>query len=160
MFEHQFDMIFSNFGGLNCINIRNLKHFFHTTDLILKENGTLALVLMPKKCLWERFYFSSKGNIKKAFRRNTSTSVSAHVDGTIVPTWYYNPKQIIEMTKDKYTVEMVKPIGFMIPPSYLEPFFKNKGRILSFLGWLDQKLTYFSWLSPYADHFIIILKKK
>jgi len=159
-FEHPFDMIFSNFGGLNCINAKDLAHFFDTSHSLLNEKGILTAVLMPKKCLWERLYFISKGQFKKAFRRNTTISISANVDGAAVKTWYFNPKEVLKMTTERFTLETCKPIGFMVPPSYLEPFFRNKGRMLSFLGWLDRNLTYFNWLSSYADHFILILRKK
>ena len=37
----------------------------------LANIGKIVLVVMPKHCLWERFYFTLKGYLKKANRRNT-----------------------------------------------------------------------------------------
>lgn len=159
-FDNNFDLVFSNFGGLNCIDAKDLGRFIKTTASILNKGGRLIMVLMPKKTIWERFYFSLKGNFKEAFRRNTYSSVPANVDGTTVYTWYYNPSDIVKITSEQFNTELIRPIGFMVPPSYLQPFFTNKKRILGFLGWMDKKLTYFRGLSAYADHFIIVLKKK
>lgn len=44
----QFDVIFSNFGGLNCLTTQELHRFFLKTHEILSEKGHLVLVIMPK----------------------------------------------------------------------------------------------------------------
>ena len=159
--NHTFDILFSNFGGLNCVNEQELTTFFKEASTILKPKGLAIVVLMSKTCLWERLYFSLKGNRKKASRRNTTDPISVEVDGSLVNTWYYNPKDILDFSNPWFSLQKVRPVGFTIPPSYLQPYFENKKTILKFLGWLEQKLMYFSWLSPYADQiYIAILEKK
>ena len=155
----EYDLLFSNFGGLNCLSPEELSLFFKTAPNFLKEKGKMVLVLMPKNTIWEQLYFIFKFNLNKAFRRKEKF-VLANVDGENVPTYYYNPKDIVNLAKTKFNLVECNPIGFFIPPSYLEPFFKNKKGFLKLLRKLEMWIQNFSFLSKYADHYIIILQKK
>jgi ubiquinone/menaquinone biosynthesis C-methylase UbiE len=157
--DKKFDSIFSNFGGLNCLTVDELTIFFKNSTSILSEKGKLILVIMPKNTLWEKIYFILKRKFKSSFRR-TKKIAFANVDGTSVPTYYYNPKDIVNLTNANFDCLEVKPIGFFIPPSYLEPFFKNKKGLLQFLYTLETKIKNWSFLSKYADHYLIVLQKK
>ncbi|AXG69450.1 magnesium-protoporphyrin O-methyltransferase [Kordia sp. SMS9] len=158
-FNKKFDFIFSDFGGINCLSYEQLQTFFKTANDLLLPNGKIAIVLMPKNCLWERFYFTLKGDKKKANRRNTTESIVANVDGVGVNTWYYNPQDVSAAANTFFTTKKVKPIGVTIPPSYLEQSFVAKFPILNIFKGLDSVLTAAS-LAKYADHFLIILEKK
>jgi len=158
-FDTQFDFIFSNFGGLNCLSKNQLESFFKKSTYLLKPSGKMTLIIMPKNCLWERLYFSLKGNFKNAKRRQTNKSVIANVEGFAVKTWYYNPEDIKILTSTFYNIKKIKPIGLTIPPSYLENSFLSKRPILSILKGLDSVITGSFW-AKYADHFLIELQKK
>ncbi len=157
-FIEKFDLIFSNFGGFNCLSRNEIASFFSISENLLNLNGKMALVIMSKHCWWERFYFSIKGDFKKAKRRNTNNFVYANVEGVQVPTWYYNPEEIENLANNIYTKTIIKPIGIAIPPSYLEPFFKNKKWWLKLLIWKEKWLSNSFW-AKYADHFLIIFQK-
>ena len=60
-FEEQFDLVFSNFGGLNCINKHELETLFLHLIPLLKPGGRFIGVVMPRYCLWEIIYFAYKG---------------------------------------------------------------------------------------------------
>ena len=157
--SEKFDLIFSNFGGLNCLSEMELRFFFKNAANLLTENGLLILVIMPRNTLWEHLYFCLKGKFQTAFRRHRE-SVIANVDGEKVTTYYYNPKEILPLAERYFKFEQQNPIGFFVPPSYLEPFFKNKPRWAKFLAGLEQKITRFSFLAKYADHYLIAFNKK
>jgi ubiquinone/menaquinone biosynthesis C-methylase UbiE len=154
-----FDMLFSNFGGLNCLTKKELALFFNSAAKILAEKGKMSLVIMPKNTIWEQFYFVLKLDFKAAFRRKKEVAF-ANVDGEKVATYYYNPKDIVTLSETNFEFLEVKPIGFFIPPSYLEPFFKNKKSVLKGLTFLENKIKNRSFLSKYADHYIITLQKR
>ncbi|WP_299211997.1 class I SAM-dependent methyltransferase [uncultured Aquimarina sp.] len=158
--EHSFDLIFSDFGGLNCLSPNQLRHFFIAAEKKLKPNGSIIGVIMPKQCLMENIYFMMKGKFKQAFRRNTSNVVIANVDGGEVNTWYYNPKDIKKASTKLFNTNKLKPIGLWIPPSYLESFFRNKLGVLKILSSLDMLFRRFTFLSKYSDHYLISLVKK
>ncbi|MDF2431216.1 MAG: hypothetical protein JWP44_847, partial [Mucilaginibacter sp.] len=89
-----FDHIFSNFAGLNCTD--ELDKVLASFSDLLKLNGTVTLVILPKFCLWETALIF-KGKFRTAFRRFFSSKGSkAHIEGAWFKCWYYNPSYIIE----------------------------------------------------------------
>lgn len=157
--DEKYDLIFSNFGGLNCLSTKELSQFYVDSLKLLKDNGRVINVMMPKCCIWDNIYLLYKIRWKSLFRRNTNKGVTVKVNGLNVQTWYYNPKEIISLTKGLFDTESTYPVGLFIPPSFLESFFSKKRRILQLLAWLDSRFK-LSILSKYADHFIITLKAK
>jgi len=154
-----FDCVFSNFGGLNCLSKTVVGTFFKNASALVPKNGVLFLVIMPKNTLWETFYFLTKGNLKEAFRRFKGPAI-ANVDGEKVTTYYYNPKEIVTLASPYFKLKQIHPIGFFVPPSYLEPFFKNKPKWISKLNQLEAKITNSRFLAQYADHYIITFEKR
>ena len=157
--DKQFDVIFSNFGGLNCINPTELEKLFQSATKLLKPNGRLIMVFMPKHCIWEQLYFFIKGDFQKSSRRNTKEELLVHVEGLHVPTWYYNPKNIKDCMETSYEVTKLVPVGIAIPPSYLEHSVLTKFPIWPVLKHFENILSY-GFLAKYADHFLIELTKK
>jgi cyclopropane fatty-acyl-phospholipid synthase-like methyltransferase len=158
-FKTNFDFIFSNFGGFNCLSKNEMDRFFKTATKLLNPKGKIVLVVMPKDCLWEQLYFTMKGHFKTAKRRKTKESVIANVDGVNVKTWYYNPEEIVLFTKAYFITNKIKPIGLTIPPSYLENSFLAKKPFISIFKSIDNIITGSFW-AKYADHFLIELTKK
>jgi ubiquinone/menaquinone biosynthesis C-methylase UbiE len=154
-----FDLILSNFGGLNCLSKPELEKFLEDSPALLSEKGKLVLVIMPKNTLWEQGYFLTKAQFSNIFRRKKA-SVVAHIDGEKVISYYYNPKDIVNLANLNFETIAVKPIGFFVPPSYLDRFFRNKKVLLWFLNTLERGIKNRSFLSRYADHYIIVLQKR
>lgn len=153
-----FDVVFSNFGGLNCITKTQLNKFFTDAEKILNPNGKIILVVMPSFCVWETNYFLAKLNFKQAFRRLKKKGANAKVGNSIVKTYYFGPKKIKRIA-NHFTHEATHPVGFFIPPSYLESFFKNRKRWLNQLWKWEKKISNKSFLAPISDHYFISLKK-
>lgn len=158
LFDKKFDLIFSNFGGMNCIPPDALKSLFGKIPSMLNPGGRLIAVLMPKHCLWESFYFLVKLQFPKVFRRWLRNNMKAIIGGIEVNTWYYNPSQIEKWQSPTFRVAACRPIGFALPPSYLEKYFANRSKILIQLYGIERKLRSLSFLSKFADHYIIDLK--
>ncbi len=157
--DKKFDIIFSNFGGLNCLNETDLKQFAKNSADLTSAQADLIFIIMGTNCLIEKLYFLLKGNKKKAYRRQQKNGVETNINNQLFTTYYYSPKQITEIFKTHYTVQTVKPIGLFIPPSYLEPLIKKHTILFKFLVILDGVFSKFSMLSNNADHYIIHLKK-
>jgi len=158
-FEKQFDIVFSNFGGLNCLSFNNLSNLLHTVSELLKPKGKFIMVLMPKNCLWEQLYFSLKGNFKKSKRRNTEEALLVNVDGIQVPTWYYNPKDVEKMLTNNFAVTNCVPVGITVPPSYLETSIATQFPIWNVLKTTENIISN-AVFTKYADHFLIELTKQ
>ncbi len=155
----EYDLIFSNFGGLNCLNEQDLKSFFRNAANRLSDHGRLTLVIMGKKTIWDRLYLVLKGKVKERNRRNTSESVQIYVSGTSVSTWYYSPLEVIKIAGESFECKARHPIGLFVPPSYLAPFFERRRRSFKALTFFDRIFTNKHW-SNYADHYLIVLSKR
>lgn len=155
----QSDAIFSNFGGLNCLSPEELKSFLKDVSELQQTGNYLVITIMGKKCLWDRFYLFLKGRVRERNRRNTDDPVLVNVSDKEVPTWYYSPREVISITRSAYETVSVRPIGLFVPPSYLASAFENRKRIFHLLRWFDSILS-FRMLSNYADHYLMILKRR
>lgn len=156
--KEPFDLIFSNFGGLNCLDPKAFSPFLKDAKKRLAPNGAIIMVIMPKNCIWDNKYHLLKGNWSYIGRRNTSEKVLVNVHNEKIETWYYNPKDILKLSTNKWQTVKYFPIGFFVPPSFMETFFKNKKVILKGLGWLDTCVSKVSFLARFSDHYIIHLK--
>ncbi len=83
--EKKYDLVFSNFGGFNCISEERLKQLNSELYEMLKPEGKLIIVLMSKWSLVEFIYFSLRLNLKKAFRRIRGKSYFKKL-----PIYYYS----------------------------------------------------------------------
>lgn len=63
--KEKFDLVFSNFGGLNCLIESELCSLFQAVKVILKPRGRFVGVVMPGYCLWKFFISHLKDNGKK-----------------------------------------------------------------------------------------------
>lgn len=153
----KFNLIFSDFGGLNCLSPEQLKTLSTDLSKMLLPNGKLVFVIMGRKCRWERFYFKRKGEIEKANRRLKTDSVMAEINGASFPVWYYSPEEFANYFSASFSLITTKPIGLFLPPSYLDSWFKNKKLLLSLLGFCEKLFSFSTW-SDKADHYLIEMK--
>ncbi len=154
-----YDLIFSNFGGWNCLDALEILKLSVKCNAILNPGGRVIAVIMGRKCIWERWYFKRKGNIEASKRRQSEGPVIAALgNNSFVETWYYSPSEIEALFPD-FKVTMKKPVGLFIPPSYLNPFFRNKKWLLTTLVILEIIFGLANF-SNYADHYMIALEKR
>lgn len=153
-----YDLIFSNFAGLNCTG--ELGQVLRSFSSLLNPGGIVTLVILPKFCLWETMMLA-KGEFKTAFRRFFSRNgVTANVEGEQFTCWYYNPSFVIRNMKDEFELLSVEGLCTMVPPSYLENF-PNKRPVL--FKWLKGKED--KWKSKWpwrniGDYYIISFRRK
>jgi ubiquinone/menaquinone biosynthesis C-methylase UbiE len=159
-FDKKFDLIFSNFGGLNCVDERVHGRLSNEFKLLLNTNGKIILVLMPRFCFWESFYFLTKLKLNETLRRMRTGYTMAKVGGADVKTFYYSPSNIAKKFSNNFIVKKIIPIGFFIPPTYLDSFFTKKKKTLNILTGLETKSSKVPFLSNAADHFLIDMELK
>ena len=118
-----YDLIFSNFAGLNCTP--ELGKVFDSFSFLLKPGGFVTLVVLPKFCLWE-FLLLFKGKFRTAFRRFSGKRGSnAKVEGQPFHCWYYNPSFIKKRMRQQYSLVKQEGLCTLVPPSYMEDLQKN-----------------------------------
>ena len=153
-----YDMIFSNFAGLNCTG--KLDEVLDSFSPLLKSKGIVTLVLLPKFCLWE-FLLLFKGKFKTATRRFFSyKGRRARVGDNYFRCWYYNPSTITNSLNAEFRMLSVEGLCSIVPPSYIENFADKHPRLFTFLK--DKEDRWKSkWPWKYiGDYYIISLQKR
>ena len=117
--DDKFDLVLSNFGGLNCIPKKALTRLRNDLEILLTTNGHLFLTLLSRCCLWEIIHYGIRGKFITAFRR-FKRSVDFILNGQTMPVYYYSPTVITKIFKPIFTRLIKIPVGLFIPPSYLE----------------------------------------
>lgn len=159
VFNKKFDLIFSNFSGINCISPVGLQKLLKKIPSILAPGGRMVAVVMPKRCVWETLHFIAKFQFARAFRRWTNKGVLT--DPAIAgKTWYYQPIRVARWARHSFRVVRTIPIGITVPPGFLERIFHRRKRTLFKLYSFEKKIGRFSFLSGLADHYIIDLQLK
>lgn len=157
-FDHPFDIVFSNFGGLNCLNQNELKQLSENLKKVLMPSGRFVSVIMPDFCFIESVYMLLKFRFSDILRRKKTQHV--RLNGSMVNTYYYNPKYFYSFFKKDFNLINKIGVGFAIPPSYLNNFFKEKNYILKLMYSIENIFGNIFFASSVSDHFLIDLTLK
>jgi len=147
-----FDYVFSNFGGLNCVD--DLSKITRHLPEILNEGGYVTWVIMPKIHLWEMGGFFL-GHGKKAFRRWNKNGVRAHLEGEYFQTYYFSFSQIKKAFGSQFKLIKAEGLGAVSPPPHRGDFPKKYPALYSFLTKADSLLRHFYPFNRWADHIIV-----
>ena len=141
-----YDLIFSNFGGLNCIP--DLGIVTRYVGQLLKPGGHLVWVIMPPICPWELAQ-SLRGKMRVATRRLNRNGILANVEGARLMTWYHAPKRVIAAFSPEIQLVKKQALSLFCPPSYMDKFPHRFPRLTSFLLQLDEKFgsraPFYNW---------------
>jgi ubiquinone/menaquinone biosynthesis C-methylase UbiE len=159
-FNIPFDLVFSNFGGLNCLGQEEVRQLFRSISAMLTKNGRFIAVVMPSFCLWESFYFMVKGKVGQAFRRRGKKAVMVEFNGEGVRTWYYSPGMLKRLADSSFVVKGFCPVGFAVPPGYLNTFFAFRMKTLNMLYNVEKKVPKRRWAAAVSDHYLVDFKRK
>lgn len=153
----KFDYVFSNFGGLNCIDdlTRVTKHL----PALLTPGGYVTWVIMPPVCLWELVSFFT-GNGKKAFRRLNKNGVVAHLEGEYFKTYYFSLSQIKAAFGAKFKFVKSEGLCALSPPPSRGDFPAKYPRLYPSLRKLDQSVRHHYPFNRWADHIVVTFQLK
>lgn len=156
--KKEYDLVFSNFAGLNCTG--ELNKVLGSFSCLLKPGGVVTLVLLPEFCLWE-FLLLFKGEYKTAFRRFfSSKGASAHIEGEYFKCWYYDPGYIKKYLLKEFDLLGIEGLCTLVPPSYMEGFPEKHPGLYSALKAKEEKWKgRWPWRNI-GDYYIISLRKK
>lgn len=132
-----FDLVFSNFGGLNCIS--DLRLVTKGIERILKPGGHVVWVVMPPVCPWELAQVL-RGQFRVATRRFHREGVRANVEGAQVMTWYHAPRMVRRAFAPDFRLLHQRSLSLFCPPSYMDNFPRRFPRLTDFLLRLDDAL--------------------
>ncbi|MDL1909488.1 class I SAM-dependent methyltransferase [Chloroflexi bacterium CFX6] len=132
-----YDLVFSNFGGLNCIP--DLRAVTKHLQAILKPGGRVVWVIMPPVCPWELIQIL-RGKFRVAARRLDPNGVLANVEGARVRTWYFTPRRVHQAFPSDFRLVHQRSLSLFCPPSFMDRFPQRFPRLARRLMQLDERL--------------------
>ena len=142
-----YDLIFSNFGVLNCIP--DLTMLAEPLARLIRPGGSLAICIMSRFCLWESIYFALSGQFRKASRRWWG---EAQASGGL-RVFYPSLPSIERALTPHFRINRDIGIGISIPPSYVQGLSPD---ILRHLERLDTRLAATRVGRAVGDHRLLI----
>ena len=147
-----YSYIFSNFGGLNCIE--DLSEVTDKLPAVLSPGGKITWVIMPKVCLWE-LALVFKGEIKRAFRRLRPQGTLANVEGVRFMTYYFNPHQAVQSLGPDFQILRLEGLSVFTPPADRKNFARRYPRLFRFLAGIDDALSPLTPFNRWGDFYIL-----
>ena len=154
----QFDLVLSNFGGLNCVE--SLEKVATQVASVTKPGGHFIAVVMPRVSLWEIVAGISRFNLSFAFRRFTTDTPATGFHGRTFRVSYYSPRQFTSAFRQSFYVAEIRGLNIITPPPQATRFKAKNPRLSSLLEQCDEILGSFPILRSMGDHSLIVLKKK
>lgn len=151
----QFDCVFSNFGGLNCVF--DLKLVADQVRPLLNRNSLVIWALMPPFCLWEAAMLL-RGRFRLATRRFSGRS-TVHKEGLTYPVYYYTPEQVAQAWGKEFQLMPVRALSVMTPPATNKDFALKRPRLFDILSRIDDALETRTPFKYWGDFTIVTLRR-
>jgi len=119
--NEKYDIIFSNFGGFNCISKHRLQELSAELNKILNPGGSLIIVFISKWSLIEFIYFFLRLNFNKALRR-----VKGKAMFNELPIYYYSIHETREIFKS-FNLTSIAGIGRYYTGEYMNKWAPRLG---------------------------------
>lgn len=153
LYPQKFDFIFSNFGGLNCVDelSKVTKHFPN----LLTNGGRIMFVIMPPVCPWEILQFL-RGKIKFALRRFYKSGAKSNVEGIQFRTFYFSADDFRKSLGVSFRIIHKQGLAVFTPIPQMENFPMRFPRILKLLNRIDEKFSQYFPFNLIGDHLILV----
>ena len=145
-----FDGALSNFGGLNCVT--DLAGVAQAMEKLIRPGGQLFLCFVGRFCLWEILWYCARGKWSKAFRRFKRDGHTASIGGRSLRVFYPSAPEVRAAFSPAFRLESWRGIGVLLPPSWMEPFFRNRPGLVGWLTRIDAWLGDLWMFRGTADH--------
>jgi len=155
--RRNFDLVFSNFGVLNCV--ASLRPMFDYAYDHLNDGGYLAMTIMGRFCAWETFGFAVRGDFERAARR-----WSGHSEWTVgditQDVWYPTVGTIRQTARPEFRSVAIYGIGALLPSTEFFGVCEQRPRLCRFLAGLERTLAGTWPINRSGDHFLIVLRRE
>ena len=155
---NEFDLVLSNFGGLNCT--RDLTRVGQQVADRLKPGGYFIAVVMPSFSLWETLSFAARRDFKEAFRRLKPAGTETQLNGINFTVYYYSPRQMARAFSAGFEVIETFGLNVFSPPPHAWKAAKRFPALTAGLEAIDDMLYRLPVLRTIGDHCVVVLRKR
>ncbi len=154
-----FDLVFSNFDGLNCMADPGIA--LRALPNLLNEGGTALLVYMPPVCAMEIVLNLARLQPRKAFGRLTRKGIDVHIGNAVVMrTYFHAVERLVRALPIDIQLRGVRSIGLFLPPTWARGLYERVPRFFNILERLTSPLRSFPPFNRMGDHVLLSLQRK
>jgi len=155
--ESDLDLVFSNFGALNCV--ADVRPFLDYSNDRLSPGGYLVLTMMGRFCAWETLGFAVRGDFRRATRRWSGKNRFS-VRGIEQCVWYPTVGAIKRTGRASFRPVAVYGIGALLPNSEFFNVCERWPRIFHRLSIIENVIAGWWPVNRLGDHFLMVLRKR
>jgi SAM-dependent methyltransferase len=150
-----FDLVFSNFGALNCVD--RLGQRLRDLSKVQRAGGVAALVLMNRDCVWEQLWHIAHGRPRDAFRRRRPASFE--VGGARMAVYYPGVAKLLRDAGASYECIAQFGIGVLLPPTYLSDIVARWPGISARVAAAEWRIASLAPFRTLGDHVLLLLRR-
>lgn len=158
-----FDLIFSNFDGLNCLP--DLEQLPDGLRSVLAPEGEAIVVFMSPFCAVETLGNLLRGRFREAFARprglraGTGAQVSIG-HGRTAETWFHSISELIRNFRGGgFSIVAVRAVGLTTPPTTMRDFYHRHRKLFAGFEWLENLLSPMAPWNRMGDHVLIHVRR-
>lgn len=155
--EQQFDLILSNFGGLNCVP--SLAPVAKQLAALAKPRSHLVAVVMPPMSAWEILAGLGRFNPGLAFRRLKRRVYATGFGENTFLVHYYSPRAVRSAFRSWFAVTGLCGLSIFSPPPGAIQFRQAHPRLSGLLDQFDEIISQVPLVRAIGDHYMITLRR-
>lgn len=161
--DRQYNLIFSDFDGFNCVN--DLPALVRGLAEHLEPGGEVIAIFMSDHCAVEMLHrrvTSLIGRGKPGGSISRKSGEEIHIgDGRGVTTYFHPIRELIaRFLEAGFSLRSMRGIGLVTPPTRLRDFYQRNLRLFQALEPIEDLLSPLPPFSRYADHVLVHFRMK
>ncbi len=157
-FSGPFDLLFSNFGGLNCA--ANLEEVAAQLSALLLPGGYFVSVVMPPLSLWNVVASLSRGKVQSIFRRLEGGIDATGFGDKTFSVHYHSLNDLIKLLSAEFDLVHASGLNVFSPPPHATTFAGRFPRMTSLLEKIDDSIAHWPVIRSMGDHYLAVFRKR
>lgn len=153
----QFDLVLSNFGGLNCTS--DLSAVGVQVAAKLKAGGYFVAVIMPSFSLWEMAAYAVRGRFKEALRRSMPNGTETQFYGNPFMVYYFTRREVIRALAPAFEIIESYSLNVVSPPPHAWKIASRFPTVTALLERFDDLVCRMPLFRSIGDHTVYVLRK-
>lgn len=153
-----FDLVISNFGGLNCTD--DLLNVGAEIARVTSPSGFCLAVVMSPFSLWETLSYAVRGKWSDSFRRMRKDTLATGFQERTFKVCYHSPSALVRAFSPWFSVKQLIGLNIFSPTPQATSFVRSYPRFAGALERLDSLVESLPLLRSVGDHYMIVLQRE
>ncbi|HTY38968.1 MAG TPA: class I SAM-dependent methyltransferase [Bacteroidota bacterium] len=154
----RFDLVLSNFGGLNCTE--DLGVVAGQVAAHLNPGGYFVAVIMPPFSLWETLAYAHRWQLRDAFRRLRPGGTETQFSGHRFTVHYFSRSRMRKAFADAFDIVEMYSLNVLSPPPHAWKIKAQYPRLTALLEKIDRALSHLPLFRAVGDHTVYVLRRR